>query len=122
MKRKEFVGSVCPAVVIAMMSAPLIYSCSREDNDPVEVPLIKYNVLISASEGGSVSTAGGEFIQGSKISVTAVPQGEYIFKEWSDGNTNATRTINVSSDVTLTANFEKKKYPLTLNIEGEGEV
>src|SRR6056300_2007256 len=122
MKRKEFVGSVCPAVVIAMMSAPLIYSCSREDNDPVEVPLIKYNVLISAGEGGSVSTAGGEFNQGSEISVTAVAQGEYIFKEWSDGNTNATRTINVSSDITLTANFEKKKYPLTLNIEGEGEV
>jgi nitrite reductase/ring-hydroxylating ferredoxin subunit len=69
-----------------------------------------------------VSTAGGEFNQGSEISVTAVPQGEYIFKEWSDGNTNATRTINVSSDITLTANFEKKKYPLTLNIEGEGEV
>ena len=84
MKRKEFVGSVCPAVVIAMMSAPLIYSCSREDNDPAEVPLIKYNVLISAGEGGSVSTAGGEFNQGSEISVTAVPQGEYILKEWSD--------------------------------------
>ena len=122
MKRKEFVGSVCPAVVLAMMSAPLIYSCSSEDNDPAEVPLIKYNLLISAGEGGSVSTAGGEFNQGSEISVTAVPQGEYIFKEWSDGNTNATRTINVSSDITLTANFEKKKYPLTLNIEGEGEV
>ena len=72
------------------------------------IQLIKYNVLISAGEGGSVSTAGGEFNQGSEISVTAVPQGEYIFKEWSDGNANATRTINVSSDITLTANFEKK--------------
>ncbi len=69
-----------------------------------------------------MSTTGGEFNQGSEISVTAVPQGEYIFKEWSDGNTNATRTVNVSSDITLTANFEKKKYPLTLNIKGEGEV
>ena len=45
MKRKEFVDSVCPAVVIAIMSAPLIYSCSREDNDTVEVTLIKYNIL-----------------------------------------------------------------------------
>jgi nitrite reductase/ring-hydroxylating ferredoxin subunit len=122
MKRKDFVGSVCPAVVIAMMSAPLIYSCSREENSPVEIPLIKYNVLISAGEGGTVSTGGGEFTQGQIVNVTASPQGEYIFKEWSDGNTNATRTINVSSDITLTANFEKKKYPLTINIEGEGEV
>ena len=54
--------------------------------------------------------------------MTATPQGEYLFKDWSDGNTNATRTITVSSNINLTANFEKRKYPLTINIEGEGEV
>jgi|TARA_B110000977_G_scaffold199607_1_gene287471 hypothetical protein len=64
MKRKEFVGNVCPAIVLAMMSAPLIYSCSSEENSPVEIPLIKYNVLISAGEGGTDSTGGGEFTQG----------------------------------------------------------
>jgi hypothetical protein len=47
-----------------MMSAPLIYSCSSEENSPVEIPLIKYNVLISAGEGGTNSTGGGEFTQG----------------------------------------------------------
>jgi hypothetical protein len=45
-----------------------------------------------------------------------------VFTSWSDGNTDATRTITVSSNSTLTANFEKRKYPLTINFEGEGEV
>jgi hypothetical protein len=64
-----------------------------------------------------------EYESGQSVTVTATPQGEYIFTGWSDGNTDATRTVSVSSTNTITANFEKnKKYPLTVNIEGEGEV
>jgi len=83
---------------------------------------VKYTLSVTAGEGGTVSTTGGEYESGQTVSVTATPQGEYLFKDWSDGNTNATRTITVSSNINLTANFEKRKYPLTINIEGEGEV
>ena len=99
----------------------IILSCSNDETPP-PAPIVKYTITLSAGEGGTVSTTGGEYEAGQTVSVTATPQGEYLFKDWSDGNTNATRTITVSSNSTLTANFEKKKYPLTVNIEGEGEV
>jgi len=103
----------------------LILSCSSDETStPVTppAPIVKYTITLSAGEGGTVSTTGGEYEAGQIVSVTATPQGEYLFKDWSDGNTDATRTITVNSNTTLTANFEKKKYPLTVNIEGEGEV
>jgi hypothetical protein len=104
----------------------VVSSCSSDETStPVTPPsasIMKYTVTLSAGEGGTVSTTGGEYESGQTVSVTATPQGEYLFKDWSDGNTNATRTITISSNTTLTANFEKKKYPLTVNFEGEGEV
>ena len=104
----------------------LVLSCSSDETStpvtPPPAPIVKYTITLSAGEGGTVSTTGGEFESGQTVSVTATPQGEYLFKDWSDGNTDATRTITVSSNSTLTANFEKRKYPLTVNFEGEGEV
>ena len=104
----------------------IVLSCSSDENStpvtPPPAPIVKYTITLSAGEGGTVSTTGGEYEAGQTVSVTATPQGEYLFKDWSDGNTDATRTITVNSNSTLTANFEKRKYPLTLNIEGEGEV
>ncbi|CAI8236578.1 MAG: Uncharacterised protein [SAR116 cluster bacterium] len=104
----------------------IVLSCSSDETStpvtPPPAPIVKYTITLSAGEGGTVSTTGGEYEAGQTVNVTATPQGEYLFKDWSDGNTNATRTITVNSNSTLTANFEKKKYPLTVNIEGEGEV
>ena len=118
-------------LAIIILQFAIVQSCSTEEESvaPVvqtpepETPApTQYTLAVSASEGGTVSTTGGEYESGQTVSVTATPQGEYLFKDWSDGNTDATRTITVSSNSTLTANFEKKKYPLTVNIEGEGEV
>ena len=104
----------------------IVLSCSSDETStpvtPPPAPIVKYTITLSAGEGGTVSTTGGEYEAGQTVSVTATPQGEYVFTSWSDGNTNATRTITISSNSTLTANFEKRKYPLTLNIEAGGEV
>ena len=104
----------------------IVLSCSSDETStpvtPPPAPIVKYTITLSAGEGGTVSTTGGEYEAGQTVSVTATPQGEYVFTSWSDGNTDATRTITVSSNTTLIANFEKRKYPLTINFEGEGEV
>ena len=104
----------------------IVLSCSSDETStpvtPPPAPIVKYTITLSAGEGGTVSTTGGEYEAGQTVSVTATPQGEYVFTSWSDGNTDATRTITISSNTTLIANFEKKKYPLTVNIEGEGVI
>ena len=42
--------------------------------------------------------------------MTATPESCYRFVAWNDGNTNNPRTIRVTQDTTLTANFERAVY------------
>ena len=39
------------------------------------------------------------------MNITATPKSGYQFDKWNDGNTEATRTINVSKDESLVAQF-----------------
>ena len=101
----------------------LIISCSKDS--PVETPtpqIIKYTLSFSSGSGGSVSIPGGSYETGSSVSVSATPDSEYVFIDWSNGSTQNPLSVTVTSNQTLTANFEKRKYPLTMNIVGEGTV
>ena len=46
---------------------------------------------------------GGTYNEGTTVEISCVPNTGYYFVRWSDGNTNATRTITVMEDITLTA-------------------
>jgi hypothetical protein len=100
----------------------LIIACSKEDEPAPPPPTPKFTVSFSAGEGGSVSTSGGTYDKGTKVSVTATPEGEFVFDKWSDGNTDNPREITVSSNLSLSASFVKKKYALSVTVEGEGTV
>lgn len=67
----------------------------------------KYTLTVTSANTamGSVS-GGGEYEAGTQATVTATPNSGYQFKQWSDGNTSATRTVTVNSDLSLTATFE----------------
>ena len=67
----------------------------------------KYTLTVTSADTqmGSV-TGGGEYEAGTQATVTAVPNSGYQFKQWSDGNTSASRTVTVNEDLTLTATFE----------------
>ena len=55
-------------------------------------------------------TGGGTYSAGETVTLKAVANSTYCFVNWSDGNTDATRTFTATADVTLTANFAKA-YP-----------
>ena len=99
----------------------VLIACSK-DEEPVPPPTPKFSITITAGDGGSVSTSGGTYDKGTKVNVTATPDGEFLFDKWSDGNTDNPREITVSSNLNLSASFVKKKYALIVNVEGEGTV
>lgn len=73
---------------------------------------------------GSVSGA-GQYEYGTSADISATAYDGYMFVEWSDGDTNATRTITMESSMTLTATFAvwspiPSGYQLVEYIQGTG--
>lgn len=99
----------------------LFVSCGKES--PVVLdPVVKYTLTVNSGVGGSVSSAGGSYNEGQSVTITATPNSEYVFVNWSNGSTDNPLSITVNSNQTITANFEKRKYPLTVSITGSGTV
>ena len=100
----------------------LAYTCNKgDDNSPT--PPQKYTISIIASEGGNVNTSGGEFIENSSVSIVATPEQGYEFSGWTGTSlTGNSITIQVISNQTITANFIRSKYTLTIDTVGSGEV
>lgn len=75
---------------------------------------VNYQISVQASTaGGSVSIDGFSTLSttvanGTSVTISATPDSGYEFERWSDGNTNATRTVTVDRAITLTASFKLK--------------
>ena len=82
---------------------------------------IVYTLTVNAGAGGSV-LGGGTYSSGSQVNLSATPDTGYAFVDWSDGSTEQSRTITLSADTTLTANFEIETYTFVLGSDGEGYV
>ncbi len=96
----------------------LVISCGKDSPESV----ITFNLTVTSSTGGKVSSSGGSFESGSNVSITATPDSEYVFVNWSNGSTDNPLSVTVNSNQTITSNFEKRKYPLTVSITGYGTV
>ena len=78
-------------------------------------------VALSWSEGGSNAIPSSPHINnfefGKQVTLSATAYSGYNFVNWSDGSTDASRTITISQDTpsTLTANFGLATYTFTLN-------
>ena len=70
-------------------------------------PLNPYNCIVNASANHGMVEGAGEYEAYSIISLNVIPEDGYVFKQWSDGNTDNPRTITIWQDTTLTAICEK---------------
>ena len=82
--------------------------------------IAQYQLTVNTGTNGSVSSSGGTYNAGTSISITASPDNGYGFVNWTDssGNelsTNSTYTFNITSDTTITANYEELLFYLHPN-------
>ena len=76
------------------------------DNDDIQAT-VQYTLTVSASEGGTISTEGGIYEEGTEVTITATPSEGYFFAGW-EGNdsTSESLTITLNSNQTFQALFE----------------
>jgi hypothetical protein len=102
--------------LILFLSFLFVVSCTKD-------PII-YTLTTSANptDGGTVSPSTQQYDEGKSVSLKANPAAEYLFKNWSGTIGINNPSVVMNSDKTVIANFVKKKYPLTIEIDGEGTV
>ena len=104
--------------LLKLFTVILLFSCSE---DPVIYTL---SATANPAEGGTVSPSSQQYDSDDVVTVTATPSAEYVFQSWSGSasGSSPSTTVTMDSDKEVVANFVKKKYALTINVEGEGSV
>ena len=94
MKRKFKLG-----MAVCLMAAFVFTGCKKDSDD-------KYSVTLSANnaEWGTVA-GGGDYADGTEISIMATANSGYHFEKWSDDDTNNPRTLTVTKNIALIAVF-----------------
>jgi hypothetical protein len=69
-----------------------------------------YSITVSAEDGGSVSSNGGEYQEGTQLTITANPNEGYEFNGWSNGSNDNPLILTINSDVNIVANFLETLY------------
>jgi len=107
-------------IAFALTVFLILYSCSAEEEDTTPPPQVQqptpepetpaptqYTLEVTAGEGGTVSTEGGTYDEGTEVTITATPEEGYEFIGWEGNESNSdTLTINISTNISLEAIFE----------------
>ena len=71
-----------------------------------------YTVALSSTEGGSALVTSSDCAT-NMVTIEAYADSGYEFTQWSDGNTDNPRTLTLTENIELTAEFSKVTYPVT---------
>jgi len=125
--------------VFALTAFLVLYSCSAEEEDNTPPPSVvkpttpepepepevsQYTLTVTAGEGGSVSTEGGTYDEGTEVTITATPAEGYEFIGWEGSDsTEASLTVTLGANTTLNALFEAVvQYTVNINSDEGGSV
>jgi len=107
------------SVGIAVLSFLVLFIACKKDSGPAT-----FLISVDAQDGGTVSTSGGEYEEGSTLTIEAVPDEGFDFAGWTGGASGDTNplTITVGTNANITATFVRSKYNLTVTVDGQGTV
>ena len=87
------------------MTQPLVQTPTT-DISTVPSPT-KYTLTVTSGEGGSVSSEGGTYDEGTSVTIIATPNEGYQFVGWEGRNeTDTELTISINSNISLTPIFQ----------------
>ena len=109
------------AVIAAIKAGETVVDLNKPEGDgttpddggdgggtPTPTPKAKYTLTVtSANTSQGTVTGGGEYEEGTQVTLKATPKSGYTFSKWSDGNTSASRSVTVTADASYTAQFEE---------------
>ena len=107
------------SIAFILITFLFVYSCSAEEEDTAPLPTVQqptpepeppaptqYTLEVTAGEGGTVSTEGGAFDEGTEVTITATPNEGYEFVGWEGSDSSeASITITLNESLSLTANY-----------------
>ena len=88
----------------------IFFACSKNDDETKSI----FSLIVDSSEGGYVSSTGGDYEEGSLVSVSAVANDGYVFIGWTGSSTSTFSQVELTmnSGKYLTAVFEKQLFNL----------
>ena len=115
----QFLKYISLVLVLAILSI----SCVTTEE---KLPVFEISFSIDPPEAGSIisNPIHRTAYEGTSYSLTAEANEGWVFANWG-GDINSyynPTTLTLDQDMLVVANFEEKKYTLTINVVGEGEV
>lgn len=105
--------------LLLILTFSILLSCGSQEERTYQI-----TVTAVPTEAGTVTPESAVFEEGRKIEVSATPAPHWVFLRW-EGDLEGTgnpASVTIDSDKEIAAIFEKRDYPLTVTVSGEGEV